>query len=207
MKVHPYGESALYVDLEMDDHADRAERTRAVGRALRARVPRAEVVLGAGSIAVVGLGAWDEIESVIADAMRAPPQAGRPAKIHEIRVVYDGQDLAEIASLAGLSLADVATLHASREYAVELVGFLPGFAYLASVDPRLVVPRRGMPRPRVEPGTVAVAGSYTAIYPVACPGGWRFVGRAIDVELFDPRRDPPALFEPGDRVRFVPEGG
>jgi KipI family sensor histidine kinase inhibitor len=207
MKVYPYGESALYVDLEMDDLADRAERTQAVARALRTRVPRAEVVLGAGSIAVVGLGAWDDIESVVADAMRAPPQERRPAKVHEIRVIYDGEDLVEIAGLAGLSVADVATLHASREYGVELVGFLPGFAYLASVDLRLVVPRRGTPRPRVEPRTVAVAGPYTAIYPVASPGGWRLIGRAIGVELFDPQRDPPALFEPGDRVRFVPQDG
>jgi allophanate hydrolase subunit 1 len=48
-----------------------------------------------------------------------------------------------------------------------------------------------------------VAGPYTGIYPLSCPGGWHLIGRVIDVRPFDAERVPPALFEPGDQVRFV----
>jgi allophanate hydrolase subunit 1 len=64
--------------------------------------------------------------------------------------------------------------------------------------------RRPVPRPRVAKGSLAIAGPYTGIYPLASPGGWHHIGRVLDVDLFDPERRPPALFEPGDKVRFVP---
>jgi len=49
-----------------------------------------------------------------------------------------------------------------------------------------------------------MAGPYTGIYSVTSPGGWHLIGRVIDVDLFDPERRPPGLFQPGDRVRFIP---
>ena len=204
MKLYRYGDGALYVDLEMDDAPSRADATHAVAAALRERLPEADVVVGAGNLAVVGLGAWDDLEGLVVEAMRARAPARDAAKVHAIEAVYDGPDLDEVAGLAGLSPRDVADLHASVEYTVELVGFLPGFAYLASVDPRLVVPRRPVPRPRVEGGSLGIAGTYTGIYPFASPGGWRLIGHAIDANVFDPTRNPPALFAPGDRVRFTP---
>jgi allophanate hydrolase subunit 1 len=35
------------------------------------------------------------------------------------------------------------------------------------------------------------------------PGGWHILGRT-PVRPFDRRREPPALFRPGDRVTFHP---
>jgi allophanate hydrolase subunit 1 len=52
---------------------------------------------------------------------------------------------------------------------------------------------------------VAIAGQHTAIYPVESPGGWHLLGRT-SVAMWDSRRSPPALVEPGMVVRFVPEG-
>jgi KipI family sensor histidine kinase inhibitor len=204
MKVHPYGDGALYVDLELADAPDRAERTHAVAAALRDGLPAIDVVVGAGSLALVGLGAWDDVEGIIAHAMHARPSTRARPKVHVIDVVYDGPDLDDVAGATGLARAAIADLHAAREYLVELVGFLPGFGYMASLDPRLVVPRRASPRARVAAGSVAIAGPYTGVYPLASPGGWHVIGRAIDARLFDPDRNPPALFAPGDRVRFVP---
>jgi KipI family sensor histidine kinase inhibitor len=57
------------------------------------------------------------------------------------------------------------------------------------------------PRTKVPPGSVGIAGEFTGVYPRASPGGWRLIGRT-ELALFDPRRDPPALLVPGDRVRF-----
>jgi biotin-dependent carboxylase-like uncharacterized protein len=50
---------------------------------------------------------------------------------------------------------------------------------------------------------VALAGRQTAVYPADSPGGWRILGRTSR-RLFDPFREEPSLFAPGDRVRFVP---
>ena len=52
MRIHPYGEGALFVDLELDDAPDRGPRTQAVGRALRRRIASADIVLGAGTLGV-----------------------------------------------------------------------------------------------------------------------------------------------------------
>jgi allophanate hydrolase subunit 1 len=35
------------------------------------------------------------------------------------------------------------------------------------------------------------------------PGGWRIIGRT-PLSLFDPARQPMALLQAGDRVRFTP---
>jgi biotin-dependent carboxylase-like uncharacterized protein len=84
-----------------------------------------------------------------------------------------------------------------------MLGFLPGFPYLGTVDKTIVAPRRATPRLRVAAGSVGIAGRQTGIYPRDCPGGWAIVGRT-DMVLFDPSREPAASMRPGDRVRFVP---
>jgi KipI family sensor histidine kinase inhibitor len=86
---------------------------------------------------------------------------------------------------------------------VYLLGFAPGFAYLGELDPSLELPRRQSPRTRVPPGSVAIAGLQTAVYPLATPGGWHLIG-TTSLRLFDPASEPPALLRVGDRVRFVP---
>lgn len=131
---------------------------------------------------------------------RASPR-GAPV---EIPVVFDGEDLADVARLAGLTIEDVVARHSAARYRVAFGGFMPGFAYLVGLDPALVVPRLATPRTRVPAGAVAIAGEYAAVYPRATPGGWRLLGRT-DVVLFDPAHDErPALLAPGDAVRFVP---
>jgi KipI family sensor histidine kinase inhibitor len=125
---------------------------------------------------------------------------------HEIPVAYggtDGPDLDEVARESGLSARETIALHAGADYVVRFLGFTPGFPYLSGLSPRLRAPRREVPRRVVPAGSVAIAGGQAGIYPLATPGGWRILGRTSLV-LFDPRRDPPALLAPGDRVRFVP---
>jgi KipI family sensor histidine kinase inhibitor len=113
---------------------------------------------------------------------------------------YDGPDLGEIAASSGLSADEVISLHSSAVYIVGMLGFLPGFAYLSGLDPRLVAPRRSVPRARVEAGSVAIAARYTAVYPFASPGGWNVIGRTDGTLLF--RGDTGAALRLGDHVRF-----
>ena len=114
-----------------------------------------------------------------------------------------GPDLAEVAAFAGCSQDEVVALHGSRTYRVYLVGFVPGFPYMGTVDPRIAMPRRATPRVKVPAGSVGIAGEQTGIYPTETPGGWRLIGRT-PIRLFDAGREPPCLFEAGARVRFTP---
>ena len=133
-----------------------------------------------------------------------PTAVGNPAsRSHAIQVRYDGEDLDDVAARVGVTIDDVIAIHTATEYRVFVIGFVPGFAYLGVLDPRLVMPRREAPRKRVPPGSVAIAEAQTGIYPSATPGGWHLIG-TTDVTMFDPSRSEPALFAVGDRVRFVP---
>lgn len=138
--------------------------------------------------------------------LQAPPpvaaQAVRAGTI-QIPVTYDGMDLTAVAHETGLSVDEVVDRHAAATYTVAFCGFSPGFAYLVGLDERLQVGRLERPRTAVPAGAVAIAGRYAGVYPRSSPGGWRLLGRT-DAALWDAARTPPALLQPGARVRFVP---
>ncbi|MCY0997756.1 LamB/YcsF family protein [Myxococcus sp. MISCRS1] len=128
------------------------------------------------------------------------PVATQAAALVTLRVRYDGPDLEKVSERTGLCVDDVARLHTAREYTVRCVGFLPGFAYLGELDPRIVVPRLPTPRTRVPALAVGIAGGRTGVYPFASPGGWNLIGTALDFTAFHPDRG--AVLQLGDRVRF-----
>jgi len=124
----------------------------------------------------------------------------------QVPVCYGGEcgpDLADVASLAGMSPEEVVAAHAAVTYRVFMLGFLPGFAYMGVVDARIAAPRRANPRVRVPKGSVGIAGRQTGIYPLDAPGGWQLIGRTL-LEPFDIARPSPFLFKAGDCVQFVP---
>jgi KipI family sensor histidine kinase inhibitor len=133
-------------------------------------------------------------------AAASPIGSGR---LLELPLWYAGADLAEVAQTCGLSVAQVIELHSAVEYRVGVIGFAPGFAYLAELDARLALPRRATPRSRVPAGSLAIAERQTAIYPQASPGGWHLLGRC-PWPMFDLQATPPCRLAVGDRVRFVP---
>ncbi|MEG2818077.1 MAG: urea amidolyase family protein [Comamonas sp.] len=120
----------------------------------------------------------------------------------EIPVRYDGEDLADMAQMLNISAEEVVRRHTESEWSVAFTGFAPGFAYLTGGDPLFNVPRRATPRTKVPAGAVALAGTFSAVYPQASPGGWQIIG-VTDAAMWDLSRDLPALLQPGYRVRFV----
>jgi KipI family sensor histidine kinase inhibitor len=124
-----------------------------------------------------------------------------PSREHRIVVTYDGPDLGSVAAATGLSPEEVVARHEGRSYTVDLLGFVPGFAYLSTLDPAIQLPRRPQPRPRVVAGSVAIAGAQTGVYPLDTPGGWHIIGHT-KTSMFDASRESPALLRPGDTVRF-----
>ena len=146
------------------------------------------------------------LETVLAGAdVDRPGSDAADAKLHRIPVVYDGEDLDEVASRTGLARSEVISIHSEAEYRVFVTGFVPGFAYLGILDQRLALPRRESPRKRVPPGSVAIADRQTGVYPAATPGGWHLIGTTAE-RMFDADRNPPSLLQVGDSVRFEPIG-
>jgi len=124
----------------------------------------------------------------------------------EIPVCYGGEygpDLTDVSETHGMTPTQVIELHSSTTYVVYFLGFVPGFAYLGELPEALVTPRLATPRRRVPPGSVAIAGRQTGVYPVATPGGWRLLGRT-PISMFRPDQNGFSLLSIGDRVRFTP---
>ncbi|AGT10776.1 hypothetical protein JCM7686_pAMI4p085 (plasmid) [Paracoccus aminophilus JCM 7686] len=205
MRFLPCGSAALLV--ELDDLEDTLALDAALRAApplgLRAQMPAARTILlefDPGLTTPARLAA--AIQS-LAPGGRAPgaPNSPPAGRIHEIAVIYDGEDLAEVARLTGLTTAEVIRRHGESLWTVAFNGFAPGFSYLTGGDPALEVPRRASPRTAIPAGSVALAGRFSGIYPKASPGGWQLLGRTAQA-MWDESRDPPALLHPGDRVRF-----
>ncbi|MET0402576.1 MAG: LamB/YcsF family protein [Cystobacter sp.] len=195
MRAEPLGEGALRLVLP-----ERLER-RGVDEALRSLDGVRDVVVGEAHACVYFDPAAppEDPRRVLGQGLgRLIVPVERPLVV--VRVRYDGPDLPEVADRAGLAVDDVALLHASCEYTVRAVGFLPGFAYLGEVDARIETPRRAQPRPVVPALSVGIAGRRTGLYPVASPGGWNLIATAVDFSPFHP--DTGARLRLGDRVLF-----
>jgi inhibitor of KinA len=138
-------------------------------------------------------------------AETAPRTSDAEFRTIEIPVTYGGEsgpDLAAVAEFANCSEAEVVRLFTEATYRVYMLGFLPGFAYMGTVDARIAMPRLSTPRMRVAAGSIGIAGEQTGIYPCDTPGGWRIIGRT-STKVFDATRAEPFLLRAGDHVKFV----
>jgi KipI family sensor histidine kinase inhibitor len=209
-RITPAGDSAVV--LRLGNRIDPALNARAlaVARDVRDAAHPAvrDVVVGYASVTVYFDPLAIEAPAVEEHLRRAASSdladASSPNQL-SIPVRYGGEhgpDIGEVAAFASCEESEVIARHASREYRVFMVGFLPGFPYMGVVDDRIAMPRRDTPRLAVPAGSVGIAGLQTGIYPVESPGGWRLIGRT-DVNLFDPTANDPTLLHPGDLVRFT----
>ncbi len=119
--------------------------------------------------------------------------------------VYYGQDvgfdLANMSLKTKLTIEEIIKIHSDKVYDVFAIGFLPGFAYLASVDKKISLPRLSTPRKQIPKGAVGIADSQTAVYPQSSPGGWNIIGRT-NMELFNKKLETLCALKVGDKVKF-----
>lgn len=149
---------------------------------------------------------WTEMAKWIDESLQTPPLAlPSTQRTVEIPVCYAEEfalDLAVVAEVQKLSAAEVVRLHSTAKYTVQMIGFSPGFPYLAGLPAQLHTPRRTSPRLLVPMGSVAIGGEQSGIYSLETPGGWHIIGRT-PLRLFDSGRDDPCLLRTGDCLRFV----
>lgn len=130
----------------------------------------------------------------------------RPGRRWRVPVVYGGEagiDLEAAAERLGLSPAELIAMHAGAEYTVYFMAFAPGLPSLGGLPPGLHLPRRAQPRRQIPAGSVVMAGGQAAVMSLPMPSGWHILGQT-PVRPFDPAREEPFLFRPGDVVRFCP---
>ena len=214
-RLYPLGERALV--LETDLGADLIGQRRVWWLADRLREgeggdPLEEIVPGMNNLTLVfdpEVTSLARLQRRLTELWHQGEELDYQPREREIPVHYGGEwgpDLEEAARHCGLTPAELVARHSGGDYRVYFLGFQPGFAYLGGLAAGLAVPRRKEPRLKVPAGSVGIGGAQTGIYPAASPGGWQLIGRT-DLALFDPARDEPSYLLPGDKVRFVPQGG
>ncbi|MBI2218646.1 MAG: allophanate hydrolase subunit 1 [Candidatus Rokubacteria bacterium] len=120
-------------------------------------------------------------------------------------------NVALLAELNGMTVADVIRTHAGTDHWVSAVGFTPACYQALPLDPSkaLTAPKYQRPRKWTPERILCIAGQLTSFYPVASPGGYQLLGRT-PIELYDPKqqnpvfRDSPVLPRVGDRHTYVP---
>ncbi|MGO4384891.1 5-oxoprolinase/urea amidolyase family protein [Specibacter sp. RAF43] len=200
MGIRPVGDRAILVELPGLEEvlSLQAFLTERPDQGQLDVVAAAETVL----ITAVSTAAAARIARTVWEAdLSTPPE--RDDAVVVIETVYDGEDLAVAAAMAGLTPEGLVGMHSQQLWTAAFAGFAPGFAYLVSAVAYPPIPRRPSPRTSVPAGTVAMAGRYSAVYPGISPGGWQLIGRTT-APIWDPTRQSPALVNPGNRVQFSP---
>lgn len=208
MRFLPAGDTALLVELADLDHAlalYRIAQAQPIA-GVQELVPAARTLLvHYRPEAVTPAALVAALRERAAAADLAPADAAAARRV-EIPVHYDGEDLAEVAEMLGISVAELIARHAGQPWQAAFAGFAPGFVYLAGGHPGLRgIARRASPRTRVPAGSVALAGDFSAVYPAASPGGWQLIG-VTEVPMWDLRRAEPAFVQPGFQVQFIDAG-
>lgn len=155
-----------------------------------------------------GISAYDFLkrllDSLVIEVVNNPGSTtGRNLKVPVCYHPTLAPDLMPLIDTLQLSIEEFVALHSNKIYRIYMIGFLPGFAYMGSVNEKIISPRKQSPRTIVPAGSVGIAGAQTGIYPFASPGGWQLIGRT-PLEIFDANKKQPSFFMPGDNVCFEP---
>lgn len=147
---------------------------------------------------------YNQIKTMLEKSIDIKKEIKFDEKTISIDVYYGievGLDLEYMSEKSSLSIEQIIEIHSNKTYDVYAIGFLPGFAYLASVDERIALPRLSNPRKEIPKGSVAIADNQTAVYPQKSPGGWNIIGKTA-YEFFDKKLDNLSAISVGDKVKF-----
>jgi inhibitor of KinA len=215
-KISPLGDSALLVDFgnRIDEGINDLVLELFFGLKQLDHSGLKDVVPAYGSLAVhydpkffygAGPTAFEVVAELAEVQIRNLKPGLRPQQeLIEIPVCYATEfapDIEAVSAQTKLSADEIIRIHSSKIYRVYMIGFLPGFPYMGTVDDALIVPRKEKPRQVVAAGSVGIAGRQTGIYSLDSPGGWQIIGRT-PYSIFDATKESPVVLAPGDRIRF-----
>ena len=210
MTIHSYGSNAVLIRLDggiTDDNlssiknvSTQAQKTYA-DRILDV-IPAYDSIVIRYNVEEIG---YEELSQFIS-SIDLHQQTSNSSRELSIPVCFHSSfalDQDRVVEICNKPIDEVRQLLLSRSYQVHMMGFLPGFAFMASVDDALDCPRLSSPRKSVPAGSVAITGKQTAIYPVDSPGGWNILGHC-PVDMFNANRQEPSLLKAYDRVTYKP---
>lgn len=152
--------------------------------------------------------AFEYVKKLLIERLHLPVQSVETVEREiKIPVCYDKEFALDIETLSrakNISVEEIVSIHSSKKYKVYMLGFLPGFAYMAEVNEKISISRKAQPV-QIAAGSVGIAGVQTGIYPFSSPGGWHIIGRT-PLKLFNSGREQPVLLRAGDIVQFYPIG-
>jgi len=208
-KISELGESGLLFELGEKPDIGIQKKVWFLARQLAQHPDLNEVMPGIGNIAVFfdptqkSARAITELVLQELETFEDQPLNGA---LHTVPTRYGGEygpDLNQVAEARGLTPGELIERHSAVEYVVAAIGSMPGFPYLLGLDEKLFMPRRSTPRIHVRFGSIIIGAGLCAIMTRASASGWHIIGNA-DMVYFDPMRQKPATFAPGDRIRFQP---
>ena len=213
LDVRPYGDTAVLAGVVDDDYESRWGTTQALAAALRGAAPPwlVDLVATYDHLFLTFDPALGDHETVSA-ALRQVHEEGAPGRVPEGRtlevpVLFGGEagpDLGDVAAELGLSPESLVGRLTAGPWRVRFVAGPVGTPFTDRDDWDVAVPRVPVPRVRVPPGSVALSGSQSIIYPVPSPGGWRLVGRTpLRLLAADPDADELVPYAAGDRLHYV----
>ena len=170
-RVRDAGDSALLLESAAVIDPDVNARVIAIATVVRAAgIPGVRAVVSTYRSVAVFFDPLVTDVALVAHVLKEAEHA-QPAHVQlasrtiEVPVVYGGEygpDLEQVGARTGISVQEVIERHTSKPYRVYMLGFLPGFAYMGTVDEAIAAPRRQTPRLRVPAGSVGIAGHQTA---------------------------------------------
>jgi KipI family sensor histidine kinase inhibitor len=213
-EILPYGLSGVIVRFAMHSSVAATAAVRAFHNALQA-AEISGVLQTAGSLTTVFIEfdptvtTRDNIQRQLGtlletqDWLAATPPA--PSRRWHIPVSFGGDcgpQLAETASLAGLTEHRAVDELTQNDVEVLTIGFAPGQPYLGLLPDHWNIPRQGELTPQVPAGALVVAVRQLVLFNSPSPTGWRWVGQCAFRPFFMDRTDP-FLLKTGDAVRWV----
>ncbi len=214
LELRAYGDTGLLAGVLGDDYESRWRTTQALASAVRASRPGWLVDLVAtydhlfvtfdpGQSDHAGVStALERLDDELADEAVAELEGGRVFRVPVLFGGEAGPDLDAVAAELDLTTDALVDRLTAEPWRVRFVASPVGTPFTDRSDWEVSIPRMKEPRVAVPPGSIALSGSQSIIYPVRSPGGWRLVGRT-PLRLVDPAADELVAYRAGDQLHYV----
>ena len=210
MKIQPYGSNALLIRFDGGILTENLAAIRHITTQLKQRyldhivdlIPAYDSILVRYNPEGLSL---EEISKFLTTIDHAQHGSEATRKL-QIPVCFHSSfalDQDRVVELCNMPIEDIKRLLLNKTYQVHMMGFLPGFAFMASVDESIRCSRLSSPRKAVPAGSLAITGEQIAIYPVSSPGGWNIIDHC-PLQVFDVQQEESSLFRAYDEIRFKP---
>lgn len=211
VEILPYGDRALLINFEQKIDVQINEQVIQLNALIQQRqIQGLEYSIPAYASLTLAydpfLLSFEDLEKEVWEVIRKPSQLKetQEKRLLKIPVCYDppfAMDRQELEAQLRLDWEEIIYLHTQTKFRVYMLGFLAGFTYMGKLPDKLQCKRKAEPRLRVPARSVGLAGLQTGIYPSDAPGGWQLIGKT-PLDIFDPERANPFLFEAGDELFF-----